>query len=147
MKMKLIAGVCFLMLNGCRLSGFKAVPKEQLNTDIGSKTVKTESGSDWVFSGDSKRCFVVNEDETRITDSQADVSVTVASWRDITIGNSALYRSVFGKMTLHYKMVGGKWFLENVESKELIEKTLEREEFKKFVDIQIPLCKYYRHVS
>ncbi len=147
MKIKLITTIGCLALSGCGFFGSKGVPKEQLNTDIGTRTVKTDSGSDWVFSGDSERCFAVNDDETKITGSNADVTISVASWRDITLGSSALFRTAFGKMMLHYKMDGGKWILERVEPKELIDKTLEPEEFKKFVDIQMPLCKYYRHTS
>ena len=147
MIMKLITTMCLLILSGCGLLGSKGVPKEQMNTDIGSKTVKATDGSSWIFPGDSERCFAVNDDETKITASNADVTVTVASWRDITLGSSVLFSTVFGKLRLQYKMDGGKWVLESVEPKELITKTLEKEEFKKFVDIQMPLCKYYRHTE
>lgn len=44
MKMKSIATMCFLTFSGCGLFGGKGVAKEQINTDIGIKTVKTESG-------------------------------------------------------------------------------------------------------
>ncbi len=147
MKTNLMLTMCFLAVCGCGLFGGKGVPKEQINTDIGSKKVRTSDDSDWFFGGDSQRCFAVNDDETKITDSIADVSVTVASWRDMRLGNSALFTTVFGKLLLHYKMDGGKWVLETVEPKELIQKTLEVGEFKKFVDIQTPICRYYRHTS
>ncbi len=87
------------------------------------------------------------DDQTKYTATTGEVVVNVASWRDISIGNESIYRTVFGKMLLNYKKDGANWVLEKVTPQELIEKTLEMDEFKKFVDIQTPLCKYSRFVK
>lgn len=144
MKIKIISVACLLILCGCGLAGSKGVPKEQLNADIGSKALTAADGKSWNFPGDTERCFAVMDDQTKITAANADIMVSVGSWRDISIGNSNLYNTVYGKLHLQYKMDGGKWVLEKIEPVELINKTLETEDFKKFVDIQMPLCKYYR---
>ena len=147
MKIKMILTISLLVLCGCGLTGSKGVSKEQLNADIGRKSLTSADGKSWNFPGDMERCFAVMDDQTKITAANADVMVTVGSWRDISIGNSNLYNTVYGKLRMLYKMDGGKWVLEKIEPVELIDKTLETEEFKKFVDIQMPLCKYYRFTN
>lgn len=134
-------------LTGCGLLGSKTIPKEQINADIANRSVKGKDGTDWTFKFDSERCFVVNDDESQITTSNADISVTVSSWRESGSGKYQLYLTLFGKMMLHYKNDGGKWVLESIEPKDLTNKTLELEEFKSFLDIKMPLCKYFRYTS
>lgn len=143
----LILAVCPLVLSSCGLMGTKGVEKEQISTDIANRSVKLNDGTEWFFKLDSQRCFAVNDDESQITASGADISVTVSSWKETGTGNNELYRTVFGKMLLHYKKDGGKWILESVEPQDLADKTLETEEFKKFLDIQRPVCKNFRQAS
>jgi hypothetical protein len=138
---------CLSMVWGCGLLGSKGVAKEQLNADIADKSVKVKDGTDWFFKFDSERCFAVNDEESKITAANADISVTVASWREIGIDKYQFYRTVFGKVLLHYKNDGGKWVLESLEPKDLTEKTLETEEFKKFLDIRMPICNYFRYTN
>lgn len=76
----LILVMCLLVVSGCGLLGNKGVPKEQINDDIASKSVKVKDGTDWYFKGDSQRCFAVIDDESKITASNADISVAVSSW-------------------------------------------------------------------
>lgn len=150
MKMKLttlILTICSLVLCGCGLWGNKGVTNEQINNDIANKSVKVKDGPDWYFGSNSERCFAVNDDESKITTSNADLSVTVSSWRQSELKESPVYFTVFGKMMLHYKNEGGKWVLESIESIDLTRKSIAQEEFPKFLDIVMPQCKYFRNAS
>jgi hypothetical protein len=145
MTKKMILTMCLLMVSGCGLIGHKGVSKEQINADLADKTVKV-AGLDgkWLFYNKSERCFSVNDDESKLTDSSADVSITVSSWHE----SASVFFTVFGKMMLHYKMDGGKWVLQNIEPKELIQTGFsEQEKFKKFLEITTPQCQYFRHTN
>lgn len=137
-----------LVVFGCGLLGKKGIPNEQINADLDGKTVKFNGGKDqWHFSHDSERCFVVNDKETKITDSNADVLVTVSSWYQ-TQGITKVITTVIGNMLLHYRKDGDKWVLENIEPKDLtFEGFTETSDFEKFLDKHTPICKGYRHTS
>ena len=141
-------------LTGCGLLGDKGVPKEQINEDIAKNSVKVKLTSlnqdtDWTFRFDSERCFSVNDVESKITDSTADISVTVSAWQEsLPIApDPTTYYTIFGKMLLHYKKDGGKWVLESIEPKDLIYNDLNLEKFKKFVEIGQPQCRYFRYAT
>ena len=151
--------VCLLVCSGCGLSGLigkKGVTNEQINVDISNKKVKITEGAyasdhTWYFSPKDERCFVVNENESKIADSSADLSITISSWRFIPlrdVGPDDKYGTVLGKMLLHYKKDGEKWVLENLEPKELIYKDLDMDQWKKFLEITAPNCaKRFRHTD
>ena len=142
--------VGLLMLAGCGMVGAKqSVPKEQIELDLKSKVVDVQEGSEkkWVFEADDQRCFAVIEPESKVTDSTADEMVNVASYQEMTLGSNTTYMTVFGKMLMKYKKENGKWVLDKIEPKDLMSKNLEMDQFKKWLDIQMPVCKYSRYVK
>lgn len=143
----IILAICLLSLSGCGLMGKKGVPNEQINADLSRKMVKFNGGKDeWLFSDENERCFTVKDDESKITDSNADVSTTVSSWRQSDL--TKVFFTVLGNLVLHYKKDGGKWVLESIEPKDATAASFtEQEEFKKFLDKHTPVCKGYRHTS
>ncbi len=150
--MKTIASalILVLVLMACGLLDSKSdsVSKEQINSDIGNHTVKVTGDNEWSFKGDSARCFEVVEQGSEISDSNANVLVTVAAWRESKIGDRVLfYPTIFGRMMLNYKKEGENWVLENIDPKDLTTKNLETEEFKEWIDITTPTCKYFRHTT
>ena len=127
----------------------QSVPKEQIELDLKSKVVDVQEGTEkkWVFEADDQRCFAVIEPESKVTDSTADEMVNVASYQELTLGSSTTYLTVFGKMLMKYKKENGGWVLDKIEPKDLTSKTLEMDQFKKWLDIQMPVCKYSRYVK
>lgn len=96
---------CLLAVFGCGLLGKKGIPNEQINADLDGKTVKFNGGKDqWYFSHDYERCFLVNDKETKLTDSNADVLVSVSSWYQSDI--TKIYTTVIGDMLMHYRKDG-----------------------------------------
>ena len=138
---------CLLVGFGCGLLGKKSVPKEQINADLNGKTVKFNGDSNqWYFSSDYERCFTVNDQESKINDSNADLSVKVSSWYQSDV--TKVYFMVIGDMLMHYRKEGDKWALASIESKDLkFESSSEVDDFKKFLDKHTPVCKGYRHTS
>ncbi|MBK9162505.1 MAG: hypothetical protein IPM21_01065 [Acidobacteria bacterium] len=140
---------------GCKMFGTgNVVPNEQINADLSGKSVNITEGSyggdnKFTFREDYDRCFVVNEKESQISDSQATLSLTVTSWGSLNmkdLGLDEVYNTVFGKLTMQYKKEGEKWVLQKLETKELMYKSLETEQWKKFLDIAMPTCaKGFRH--
>ena len=142
--------VGLLMLGGCGMNGAnQSVPKEQIELDLKSKVVDVQEGTEkkWVFEADDQRCFTVIEPESKVTDATADEMVNVASYQEVTLGSDTTYLTVFGKMLMKYKKENGKWVLDKIEPKDLTSKTLQMDQFKKWLDIQMPVCKYSRYVK
>jgi len=143
----MMVAFCLLVVFGCGLLGKKGVPNEQINADLNGKTVKFNGGSNqWYFSPDYERCFTVNDQESKINDSNADLSVKVSSWYQSDI--TKVYTTVIGNMLMHYRKDGDKWTLASIEPKDLkFEGFSELDDFKKFLDKHTPVCKGYRHTS
>ena len=143
----IILAICLLSLSGCGLMDKKGVPNKQINSDLDRKTVKFNNGKDqWYFSSDYERCFTVDDKESKINDSTADVSLKVSSWYQSDI--TKVYTTVNGDMVMHYRKDGGKWVLVSIEPKDLTFQGFDNtDDFKKFLDKHTPICKGYRHTS
>ena len=142
--------LCLLLVLGCgMLSKKTSVPKEQIDADIAKKVVDTQEGTEkkWVFEADDQRCFSVVDGESKATDAGADVMVNVSSYQDMSMGGDQKVITVFGKMLMKYKKNGDKWTLDSIEPKDLITKTLTMDQFKQWLDIQMPNCKYSRYTK
>jgi hypothetical protein len=139
-----IGAVFALLVTGCGWFGEKGVPKEQINADLESKPMKSQEGSisEWNFKGDDNRCFAVKEDDTKITETNADVTIIVASYKTSPIDQESL-DTVFGKIQFKYKKQNDKWVLESVEPLDLMSKSITKESIETFVGIQVPLCSYF----
>jgi hypothetical protein len=139
----LIATVCFLLLSGCSLVNTQSlVPRKQIEDDIKSQTIKTKTRS-WDFNDKDFKpvsCFAVNNDESKTTASNADLSVTVASMQQVNL-NKMFYYTLYGKMLMHYKKDGDKWILEKAEPQDFTsEETTSAEDFAKFQQKVAPIC-------
>lgn len=143
----LILAVCLFTLSGCGLIGKNRVTNEQINADLNGKTVKFNGGKDeWFFSDKEEKCFLVNDKESKITDSNADVSLTVSSWRQSDL--TKVFFTVYGKMLMRYKTDGGKWVLESIEPRDATQESFSSPaEFKIFLDVHTPVCKGFRHTN
>lgn len=141
--------ICLFLVTACGMFGKQAVPKEQIEADLKTPIVDVQEGQEkkWIFEADNQRCFSVVDNESKYTDSNADVMVNVGSWQEMTLGSKTTYLTVFGKMLMKYKKDKDKWILDKIEPKDLISKNLEMDQFKKWLDIQTPLCKYSRFVK
>jgi hypothetical protein len=153
----LILAAVLMAVGGCGLGGMfgkKGVTNEQINADLSGKKVKITEGAsgtndDWLFADKYERCFVINEKESQISDTEANLSLIVSSWSSLNLRDLGLadaYMTAFGKLSMQYKKEGEKWVLKNLESKELIYKSLDTEQWKKFLDVVVPNCKKgFRH--
>lgn len=146
-KMGLIAIICFLSVIGCGFLSVKSVPQKQIEDDLKRQPLKfkTANGtSEWDFNDKSLKpilCFAVNTDESKISASNAELSVTVASWENIKIKDIWFYSTLYGKMLMRYKKEGDKWVLENAEPQDFtMEQPKSSEDFEKFVQRATPLC-------
>ena len=150
MTERLILAFCLLMLWGCGLLGGQGGPKEQLNGDIDGKTIKAqrannmESTTEWNFKDDSLRCFAPVDGETKITESNADVTLNISAVR---LSGSSDTPTLFGKILLHYKKDNGKWVLDNIEPKDVRTNEISGDAFSKYVDLQMPLCNYFKYTT
>lgn len=148
MKTKMVLVLWLLMLNGCGLLRVTVVPREQINADIADKTIKArnpnslERQTEWSFKEDSFRCFAPSGDETKVTESTADISINLSSMKLLSSGNTPI---LFGKILLHYKKDNDKWKLESIEPKDVITNDLTSEAFSKYVNLQQPLCNYFKY--
>jgi predicted small lipoprotein YifL len=140
-----------LVFSGCGLLGDTGVPKEQMNADITDKTISAQNGADpaskteWSFKGDSYRCFApATDDKAKITESNADIPINLSAIR-LTQGEDTPV--LFGKIMLHYKKDNGKWKLESMEPKDVKTNSITGDAFSKFVDLQMPLCNYYKYTT
>jgi hypothetical protein len=148
MKMKTDLALCVLMFSVCGLLGGKGVPKEQVNADISDKTISTKDEYDaeqqWAFKEDSYRCFAPSDTPNKVTESEAVIPINVSS---IRIGQGEETPVLFGEIVLYYKKDNGKWILERIEPKDVRTKAITGDAFAKFLDLQKPLCNYFKYRS
>jgi hypothetical protein len=135
------------MLCGCGLLGNKRVPKAQVNTDLGESTINAKDPDDieqqWHFKDDSYRCFAPSETPDNVTESEAVIPINISSIR-LEGENTPV---LFGEVVLHYKKDDGKWILDSIEPKDVRTKALTGDAFSKFLDLQKPLCNFYKYRS
>lgn len=143
----LIAVLCLFLVSGCGLFGNDSPSREQIEADIKRQPLKVKVANgtvEWDFNPRSYKplsCFSINTGESKITATNADLSVTVASWSAVQITNKSFYSTLYGKMLMRYKKEGDKWILENAEPLNLtFEKPTNLEDFEKFVQRAMPIC-------
>jgi hypothetical protein len=148
MKSKTDLALCLLMLSVCGLLGGKGVPKEQVNADIGDKTISAKDANDteqqWRFKEDSYRCFAPSDTPSKVTESDAVIPINISSIRLVDGEETPV---LFGEIVVHYKKDNGKWILESIEPKDVRTKGLTGDAFSKLLDLQKPLCNYYKYRS
>jgi predicted small lipoprotein YifL len=148
MKRKIVLALCLLMLSGCGLLGEKGVPKEQINADIADKTITVKNANDmdqqteWRFKDDSLRCFAPSDNKSKITESDAVIPINISSIRLVEGEDTPV---LFGEILLHYKKDNAKWILERIEPKDVRTNAITGDAFSKFVDLQMPLCNYFKY--
>lgn len=140
--------LCLLMFSFCGLLGTKGVPKEQVNADLGEKTITVKDANDteqqWSFKEDSYRCFAPSETPSKITETDDVIPINVSA---IRLGTGEETAVLFGEIVLHYKKDDGKWVLESIEPKDVRTKALTGDAFSKYLDLQKPLCNYFKYRS
>jgi hypothetical protein len=148
MKGKTNLALCLLMLSFCGLLGKKGVPKEQVNADLAGRTISVKDASDieqqWSFKEDSYRCFAPSETPSKITESEDTIPINVSAVRLVSGEETPV---LFGEIVLHYKKDDDKWVLESIEPKDVRTKALTGDAFSKFLDLQMPLCNYFKYRS
>jgi hypothetical protein len=139
--------LCLLISTGCGLLGNKGVPKAQVNADLGDRTISAKDEYDtqqeWHFKDDSYRCFAPSEPPT-ITESDDLIPINVSSVR---IADGEGTPVLFGEIVLHYKKDNGTWVLASIEPKDVRTKVLTGDSFSKYLDLQMPLCNFFKHRS
>jgi len=140
--------LCLLMLSLCGLMGKKGVPKEQVNADLAEKTISVKGPNDteeqWRFKDDSYRCFAPSDTPSKITESDDVIPINVSAIRLVDGEDTPV---LFGEIVLHYKKDADKWVLESIEPKDVRTNVLTGDAFSKFLDMQKPLCNYFKHRS
>ena len=148
MKGKTNLALCLLMLSFCGLMGKKGVPKEQVNADLAERTISVKDASDieqqWTFKEDSYRCFAPSETPSKITESEDTIPINVSAVRLVSGEETPV---LFGEIVLHYKKDNDKWVLESIEPKDVRTKALTGDAFSKYLDLQMPLCNYFKYRS
>lgn len=148
MKGKTDLALCLLLLSFCGLLGTKGVPKEQVNADLAQRTISVKDASDteqqWSFKEDSYRCFAPSETPSKITESEDTIPINVSAVRLVSGEETPV---LFGEIVLHYKKDNGKWVLESIEPKDVRTKALTGDAFSKYLDLQMPLCNYFKYRS
>ena len=148
MKGKTDLALGVLMLSLCGLLGTKGVPKEQVNADLADRTISVKSASDteeqWSFKDDSYRCFAPSDTPGKITESDDVIPINVSA---IRLGAGEETAVLFGEIVLHYKKDNGKWVLDSIEPKDVRTKALTGDAFSKYLDLQKPLCNYFKYRS
>lgn len=136
----IVAMVC---LTGCGLFGENKIENAIINADLDKQQLNVTEGvsKTWDFSRDQSRCFSVTD--SKFAGDTAQLTLTVASYYESEAVAGSVF-TVFGKVLMNYKRSGNSWTLEKAESKELIQKILDEDEFKKFLDIAAPVCAGYR---
>ena len=153
MRDKFTVLVCLLITLGCGIFAKPGVPKERIDADLSKKVVDVQEGpqKQWFFKDDATRCFSMSREETKVADTTAEMMVIVASWQDLSSASKYTltppYLTVFGKILLKYTKVNDNWELQSIEPKDLISKGLEKDQFKKWLDVQTPLCSYSMFVN
>ena len=142
----LVLALSLLMLSGCSLFGKKRVPKAQVNADLGESTINAKGPDDteqqWQFKDDSYRCFAPSETPDNVTESEAVIPINISSIR-LADGDSTPV--LFGEIVLHYKKEDDKWVLESIEPKDVRTNALTGDGFSKFLDLQKPLCNFFKY--
>jgi hypothetical protein len=140
--------LCVLLLSLCGLLGKKGVPKEQVNSDLGERTISVKDANDieqeWRFKEDSYRCFAPSDTPAKITESEDVIPINVSSVR---LAEGEETPVLFGEIVLHYKKDNDKWVLDSIEPKDVRTRALTGDAFSKYLDLQMPLCKYFKHRS
>ena len=140
--------LCVLMLSLCGFLGKKGVPKEQVNSDLGARTISVKDANDteqqWSFKDDSYRCFAPSNTPSKITESEDVIPINVSSVRLVEGEETPV---LFGEIVLHYKKDNDKWVLDSIEPKDVRTKALTGDAFSKYLDLQMPLCNYFKHRS
>ena len=148
MKGKTNLALCLLLLSFCGLMGKKGVPKEQVNADLAERTISVKDASDteqqWSFKEDSSRCFAPSETPSKITESEDTIPINVSAVRLVSGEETPV---LFGEIVLHYKKDDDKWVLESIEPKDVRTKALTGDAFSKYLDLQMPLCNYFKYRS
>lgn len=148
MKGKTDLALCLLMFSFCGLLGNKGVPKAQVNNDIGGQTitVKDPNGIDqqWSFKDDTYRCFAPGDTPAEITETEDVFPIKISS---IRIASGEETPVLFGEVVLHYKKNDDKWVLDKIEPKDVRTNALTGDAFSKYLDLQMPLCNYFKHRS
>jgi hypothetical protein len=148
MKGKTNLALCLLLLSFCGLMGKKGVPKEQVNADLAERTISVKDASDteqqWSFKEDSYRCFAPSETPSKITESEDTIPINVSAVRLVSGEETPV---LFGEIVLHYKKDDDKWVLESIEPKDVRTKALTGDAFSKYLDLQMPLCNYFKYRS
>ena len=148
MKGKADLALCLLLLSFCGLLGTKGVPKEQVNADLGDRTISIKGANDaeeqWNFKDDSYRCFAPSDTPSKITESDDVIPINVSA---IRLGTGEDTSVLFGEIVLHYKKDNGKWVLESIEPKDVRTRVLTGDAFSKYLDLQKPLCNYFKYRS
>jgi len=148
MKRTIDLALCVLMFSVCGLLGNKGVPKDQVNADIGDRTITAKDADnteqEWRFKEDSYRCFAPSETPSKITETEDVIPINISS---IRIAEGEETPVLFGEIVLHYKKDNGKWVLESIEPKDVRTKALTGDAFSKYLDLQMPLCKYFKYRS
>lgn len=140
--------LCVLLFSFCGFLGKKGVPKEQVNADLGDRTIAVKDASDieqqWRFKDDSYRCFAPSETPGTMTESENVIPINVSSIRLVEGEETPV---LFGEIVLHYKKDDDKWVLDRIEPKDVRTKALTGDAFSKYLDLQMPLCNYFKHKS
>lgn len=140
--------LCLLIFGFCGLLGNKGVPKEQVNADLGERTISVKdadnSEQQWSFKDDSYRCFAPSDTPNKITETDDVIPINISA---IRLGSGEETAVLFGEIVLHYKKDNGKWKLDSIEPKDVRTKLLTGDSFSKFLDLQKPLCNYFKHRS
>jgi len=148
MKRTIDLALCVLMFSVCGLLGNKGVPKDQVNADIGDRTITAKDADnteqEWRFKEDSYRCFAPSDTPGKTTESDQLMPINISA---IRLGEGEETPVLFGEIVLHYKKDNGKWRLESIESKDVRTKVLTGDNFSKFMDLQKPLCNYFKYRS
>ena len=134
---------------GCGLIAEQGVPKEQINADMHDNTiqVKNELSSsgieNWEFTTDFLRCFAPVNEETKVTESNAEIVINVNSSKYPT--DSGITKVMSGKILLRYKNENGKWLLEGIEPKDALTAVLEMDKAIEFSRSSAPLCRHFSY--
>ncbi|HKP47384.1 MAG TPA: hypothetical protein VJT50_12360 [Pyrinomonadaceae bacterium] len=146
--MKTNLALCVLILSMCGLLGGKGVKKEQVNVDLAEKSISAKDENDgeqqWAFKDDSYRCFAPSETPNKVTDTDAMIPINVSSIRIVQGDDTPV---LFGEMVLYYKKDNGNWVLDRIEPKDVRTRALTGDAFSKFLDLQKPLCNYFKYRS
>lgn len=140
--------LCVLLFSFCGFLGKKGVPKEQVNADLGDRTIAVKDAGDieqqWRFKDDSYRCFAPSDTPGTMTESENVIPINVSSIRLVEGEETPV---LFGEIVLHYKKDDDKWVLDRIEPKDVRTKALTGDAFSKYLDLQMPLCNYFKHKS